>query len=84
MKAIWAEGLSQEKNVTITFQLRLSVQEQLKLRMAASNLYRLFVNGDLIGYGPARAAEGYARVDEYIIPEVPQSKSAFSRKGMCC
>ena len=73
MKAIWAEGLSQEKNVTISFQLRLQVQKPLTLRMAASNLYRLFVNGDLIGYGPARAAEGYARVDEYIIPEAEET-----------
>lgn len=35
------------------------------LEIAASNVYRLFLNGDLKGYGPARAAHGYTRKDVY-------------------
>jgi len=34
------------------------------LDIAASALYRLFVNGELVGYGPARAPLGFARVDQ--------------------
>lgn len=65
MKSIWAKGLSHEKNITLTFQYRMTPDENTTLELAASNLYRLFVNGELVGYGPARAAHGYSRLDSY-------------------
>ncbi len=34
------------------------------VRVTARSLYRLFVNGTPVLYGPARTAHGYARVDE--------------------
>ena len=67
MKAIWAKGLLTEKNITITFQYTLIPEENTVLDLAASNLYRLFVNGELVGYGPARAAHGYSRLDTYAL-----------------
>jgi alpha-L-rhamnosidase len=39
----------------------------LSLEIVASNIYRLFINGKLAGYGPARAAHGYIRKDAYDI-----------------
>ncbi len=65
MKAVWAKGLREEKNIMLTFQYALQPEAGTVLKLAASNLYRLFVNGELIGYGPARAAHGYSRVDRY-------------------
>ncbi|MBQ7915622.1 MAG: hypothetical protein IJ315_02390 [Firmicutes bacterium] len=65
MQAVWAKGLSEEKNIMVTYQYKLTPAQDAKLVMAASNLYRLFVNGELVGYGPARAAHGYSRMDEY-------------------
>lgn len=65
MRSIWAKGLLDARNVTLTFQYTLTPAEGTKLSLAASNLYRLFVGGKLIGYGPARAAHGYSRLDEY-------------------
>lgn len=65
MNAIWAKGLLDERNITLTFQYTLTPKADTKLSFAASNLYRLFVGGKLIGYGPARAAHGYSRLDEY-------------------
>lgn len=67
MNAIWAKGLLDERNITLTFQYTLTPQEDTKLTLAASNLYRLFVDGRLVGYGPARAAHGYSRLDEYAL-----------------
>lgn len=65
MQAIWPKNLLKEKNITITFQYTLIPTADTNLDLAASNLYRLFVNGALIGYGPARAAHGYSRLDSY-------------------
>lgn len=67
MDAIWAKGLRDEKNIVIAFQCMIIPSKNTKLSLAASNLYRLFVNGELIGYGPARAAHGYSRLDEYYL-----------------
>ncbi len=65
MYAVWAKGLSEEKNIAVTFQYALTPSADTVIDLAASNLYRLFVNGELIGYGPARAAHGYSRLDTY-------------------
>lgn len=35
------------------------------LRITAADAYRVWVNGHHAGYGPARTAHGYARVDEW-------------------
>ena len=67
MQAIWAKGLLDEKNIAVTFQYALTPAEDTVLELAASNLYRLFVNGVLVGYGPARAAHGYSRLDTYAL-----------------
>lgn len=65
MNAIWAKGLLDARNITLTFQYTLTPKADTKLTLAASNLYRLFVDGVLVGYGPARAAHGYSRLDKY-------------------
>ncbi len=39
------------------------------IRVTARSLYRLFVNGTPVLYGPARTAHGYARVDELDITD---------------
>lgn len=67
MKATWAKDLLTEKNIMLTFQYTLVPEQNTVLELAASNLYRLFINGELIGYGPARAAHGYSRLDTYAL-----------------
>ena len=34
------------------------------LRITGATLYRIFINGEFVGYGPARAGDGYIRYDE--------------------
>ncbi len=65
MKSVWARGLSSEKNITITFMKMLTPSLDTKITLTASTVYRMFVGGELVGYGPARAAHGYSRLDEY-------------------
>lgn len=59
---VWAKGLTQEKNITLAFTYNYhgKVGDKLCLTLSASNVYRLFVGDTLVGYGPARAAHGYA------------------------
>jgi len=65
MKAVWGKELQQEKNIHLVFGYTYTPQIGDRLELAASNLYRLFVDGNLVGYGPARAAHGYSRLDTY-------------------
>ena len=64
---VWAEGREKEMNLTLGFRGAFEAKEKQNsvLRITASSLYRVHLNGEFIGYGPARAAHGYFRVDEY-------------------
>ena len=39
--------------------------DRARLRIAAADFYKVYIDGAFLGYGPARTAKGYARVDEY-------------------
>ncbi len=68
---VWAEGRETEINVQMGFRavLDLSAEQaqaaDLSLRATGSTLYRCFVNGEFLGYGPARAGRGQYRVDAW-------------------
>ena len=62
---VWVRSLYNEMNVTLTFLKTVTLGDKPEIELAASSLYRVFVNGELIGYGPARAAHGFSRVDRY-------------------
>ncbi|MDP4118576.1 MAG: hypothetical protein Q8873_05235 [Bacillota bacterium] len=62
---IWLEGLENEMNIQGGFKTKITAEKGkiYKIFLTASALYRLYINGEFICYGPARAAHGYARVD---------------------
>lgn len=62
--AVFAKGRGQEYNCNLAFCLTARGTGTGLLRIAVANLYRLHINGKFVAYGPARTAEGYARVDE--------------------
>jgi len=66
---VWAEGRGKEMNLTLGFRgiFQTKNNQDYKLKITASTIYRVFLNGEFLGYGPARAAHGYFRVDEYDI-----------------
>lgn len=64
---VWLKELEHEKNVLAGFRASFHSppKADLSLRIAACNVYRAWLNGVLVAYGPARAAHGHARVDEW-------------------
>ena len=66
LTALWIPELDGAMNVAAAFRLALDIPAGAPptLRLAAADTYRLWINGRLTAHGPARAAHGYARVDE--------------------
>ena len=60
---IWPENRALEKNLFVEF--RTVIDGPATLRLTASSLYRVFVNGEFAAHGPARAGHGFYRVDEW-------------------
>ncbi len=73
---VWVEGREKEMNLNLGFRgaFTASPDQDIKIRIAASSIYRLYINGEFVGSGPARAAHDYYRVDEY-------SVNQWSKKG---
>lgn len=60
---IWAKEREREMNCELAFRTAISGAEAV-LKLAASSIYRVWVNGEFVAAGPARAAHGFYRVDE--------------------
>ena len=61
---VWARGRSREINLHLEFDIVLPSGAQT-VRLTASTAYQLFTDDAFIAYGPARAGDGYFRVDEW-------------------
>ncbi len=66
-RAVWVSGAEKEMNAFYGFSAAFDVDrgETPVLRLSAGAIARVWVNGRFAGYGPARAPEGYMRVDEW-------------------
>jgi alpha-L-rhamnosidase len=77
-KPVWPERLETVMNLFVGFRavfVRPS-ESSVTLRVAASTLYRFFVNGEFQGFGPARGPHGFFRVDEWdITPKLSAGKN---------
>jgi alpha-L-rhamnosidase len=64
---VWAEGREKEMNLNLGFRgvFEVKKNQDYTLKITASTLYRVFLNGEFLGYGPARAGHGYFRIDDY-------------------
>ena len=66
-KPVWPEGRETEMNGFYRFRAEV-VSETASggtLKATAGHVYRARVNGAFVGYGPARSAPGFFRVDEW-------------------
>lgn len=62
---VFPKGLSNVMNVSAVFTCTLPARNAAaELRITGATRYRAYLNGELLIYGPARAAQGYMRVDE--------------------
>ncbi len=68
---VWAEGREKEMNLTLGFRgvFTAGKNDKTQLRIAASTVYRVYLNGKFVGSGPARAGHGYFRVDQYDVTD---------------
>jgi alpha-L-rhamnosidase len=64
-KPVWLKGKEKEMNVSMGIQCNFIVTKNkaYKLLITGSSLYRIFINGQFIHYGPARGPHGYVRID---------------------
>ncbi len=64
---IWPAGRETEKNLFVGFRtvFECSKQKYPVLRIAASSLYRVYLNGHFVGHGPARGPHEFYRIDEW-------------------
>ena len=64
---VWVQGREKEMNLTLGFRgiFMAKGNQNYTLKITASSLYRIYLNGEFLGYGPARASHGYFRIDEY-------------------
>lgn len=69
---IWAENREKEMNCELAFRMlwynemptQISENRAVMLALAASTIYRVWINGSFVAAGPARAAHDFYRVDE--------------------
>ena len=68
-KPVWLEGREKEWNCQVGFTAEFEGKDALVasnavLRFTGATMCRVFLNGEFLGYGPARAAHGFVRVEE--------------------
>ncbi len=62
---VYAENLSDKMNTHIILTESLPSLKGYSVKISAASFYKLFINDTFVGFGPARTAKGYARVDCY-------------------
>lgn len=65
---IWECGSEKVINRSLVFTSKLG-RENCTLAVAGASAFLVLVNGNFVAHGPARAGEGYYRVDEYALDE---------------
>ncbi|HEX3022301.1 MAG TPA: hypothetical protein VHP81_07910, partial [Lachnospiraceae bacterium] len=66
-KPIWSKERSKEKNVHLSFKTIVAKEKDTLLTIAASSVYRIYINGVFFCIGPARACTEYYKVDQFDI-----------------
>lgn len=66
-RPVWPEGREKEMNLSVGFRAAVdgAAANNAVIRLTGSTVYRIFVNNEFLGYGPARGPHGYCRVDEW-------------------
>lgn len=65
MDFIWPGEIRSEMNRTVGFQLEKDfTTSDATLRICAANAYMVFLDDEMVAFGPARTAHGYSRMDE--------------------
>ncbi len=68
-KPVWIKDRTQEMNCNIELTYSIEPQSNARLVITGATFYQIFANGELLHYGPARKAHGYAGVDVIDLPK---------------
>jgi len=75
-RPVWPKGRETEMNLLVGFRAVIDVPpdggQKVELRVAASTIYRAWLNGRFLGCGPARGPHGHYRVDVWDLPLKPR------------
>ena len=65
-KFVWAKGEQETMNCNLVFSTEIHAErkQNIRVQISAFNLYKLYINGKFVTFGPARSAKGYFRVDK--------------------
>lgn len=71
-KPVWLADRELEMNLTVGFVADFARPEGscAILRITGSSIYRVFLNGVFVGYGPARGPKNYYRIDEWKLDQM--------------
>ena len=81
---VWETGKSCEMNQMLCFEAKINAPKRTILRIAGQTGYRVFVNGEFVLFGPARAGRGFYRVEELVIPAVGDVTVTVIATGYNC
>ena len=80
-QGVWAKGREKEMNLSLRFEAVTQIAAGAKsviVRATGCSVFRLRVNGEFAGYGPARGPKGVDRVDEWEVTKfVRAGKNVF-------
>ncbi len=74
---VWQKGKENQLHTRCVFFATFEGSADATLKVAASNVYRAFVNGQMVGVGPARSAHGRFRVDELPLRNLQEKNVVF-------
>jgi len=63
-KPIWINGKEEEVNCRVQFKTFCSKNQNARIRIATSGIYQLYINGEFVSYGPARAGKNHFRMED--------------------
>lgn len=73
-KPVWPKALTGEMNRAVLFTAVVQPGKDTILNITAQNSYQVFINGDFVFHGPARAGHGFFRVDRLPIEKYLSEK----------
>lgn len=62
-KPVWVEGKETEVNCRVQFKAICEKSDNTQVKIATSGIYQLWINGEFISYGPARAGKNHFRME---------------------
>jgi len=79
-RPLWPEGRETEMNLFVGFRAAFDRPKRGRtvLRVTGSSVYRIFLNGEFAGYGPARGPHGWYRVDKWQLRDLCAGKNVVA------